>query len=251
MKLSHWQNTLRSTPGRNWIHRVVGVLACTAAVVATAADRRRAKPAQEAQDAAPVLMSRTGGGNSWADVKELTAAADKGNPKAKAQLGELLLKGDKEHGVTQDRARALTLLEQAARAGEGSAAFRIGMVLDDGDGVKQDRERAAAYFRAAAAGGVAEAFHNLGAAHASGRGAKRDYAEALGWLILATKRGADSSAETALRQHLHTLKRPETIAAAERRAVQLEQEFAGKKVADLLPPPAPLLLTNAGAPTGR
>lgn len=198
-----------------------------------------------------MLMSRTGGGNSWADVKELTAAAEKGNPKARAQLGEMLLRGDKDHGVAQDRVRALNLLEQAARAGEGSAAFRIGMLLDDGDGVKQDRERAAAYFRAAAAGGVAEAFHNIGAAYASGRGAKRDYPEALGWLILATKRGADSAAETALRQHLQTMKRLEWIAAGERRAVEIEKEFNGRGVADLLPPAAPLQLMDNAPATAR
>ena len=220
------------------------------ASAAVAADRKPDKKDKEPKDSPPVLMSRTGGGNSWADVKELTAAAEKGNPKAKAQLGELLLRGDPEHKVTQDRPKALILLEQAARAGEGSAAFRIGMLLDDGDGVKQDRTRALAYFRAAAAGGVSEAFHNLGAAYASARGVKRDYAEALCWLVLATKRGADAQAETALRQHIQTMKRPEWTVAGERRATEIEQEFARGKVADFLPPPEPLLSVQPpAAPT--
>lgn len=221
------------------------------AVTAIAADRKPAKKDKEPNDAPPVLMSRTGGGNSWADVKELTAAAEKGNPKAKAQLGEMLLRGDPEHQVKQDRTRALTLLEQAARAGEGSAAFRIGMLLDDGEGVQQDRGRALAYFRAAAAGGVAEAFHNLGAAYASARGVKRDYAEALGWLILATKHGADATTETALRNRIRTLKRPAWIAAGERRATEIEQEFARSKVADFLPPPEPLLSVQSPAAPKR
>ncbi|MEY4939911.1 MAG: hypothetical protein RIQ93_1646 [Verrucomicrobiota bacterium] len=241
-----WQEFITHFCGRSMV-----AFGCALAVVAQAAERRPAKATKEAQEAPPVLMSRTGGGNSWADVKELAAAAETGNPKAKAQLGEILLRGDKEQGVAQDRARALTLLEQAARAGEGSAAFRIGMLLDDGDGVKQDRERAGAYFRAAAAGGVAEAFHNVGAAFASGRGAKRDYTEALGWLILATKRGADAGPEVALRQHLQALKRLEVIAAGERRALAIEKEFAARKVTDLLPSPTPILLTDNAAPTGR
>src|SRR5262249_27046618 len=51
------------------------------------------KANSEAKDSGPVLMSRTGGGG-WPNVKELEAAASKGNPKAQAQLGEMLLRGD-------------------------------------------------------------------------------------------------------------------------------------------------------------
>lgn len=43
-----------------------------------------AQPAKNAQESKPVLVSRTGGGG-WANVKELEAAAVKGNPKAEAQ----------------------------------------------------------------------------------------------------------------------------------------------------------------------
>lgn len=236
---------------KHWGARLGFAVGCALAVGAQATDRKPAKAVKEAQDAPPVLMSRTGGGNSWADVKELAAAAENGNSKAKAQLGEMLWRGDKEHGVVQDRARALNLLEQAARAGEASAAFRIGMLLDDGDGVKQDRERATAYFRAAAAGGITESLHNLGAAYASGHGVKRDYAEALGWLILATKRGADAAAETALRQHLHTLKRRELIAAGERRSVEIEKEVEGRQLTDFLPPPGRILLSAGGPAATR
>ncbi len=215
--------------------------------VALAAGKNK-KEKKETADSAPVLLSRTGGGNTWSDLAELQAAAQKGNPKAEAQLGELLWRGE---GVTQDRQRALSLLEKAARASEGSAAFRIGMLLDDGDGVKQDRERALAYFRAAAAGGVAEAFHNLGAAYASARGVKRDYVEALGWLILAGKHGADARAETALREHIQELKRPEWIAAGERRATEIEQEFARRKMVEFLPSASPLLLAESPPAAGR
>src|SRR5471032_411196 len=100
-----------------------------------------------AQDSAPVLLSRTGGG-AWANVAELKASAKSGNPKACAQLGEMLLRGDKD--VPQDVPRALALLEQAARAGQASAAFRIGMLFSRGEFVAQDSARAVAYFRAAA-----------------------------------------------------------------------------------------------------
>lgn len=189
-------------------------------------------------DSAPILMSRTGGGSTFADVNELKAAAEKGNPKAEAQFGEMLLRGDATNAVVQDRAAGIAMLEKAARAGESSAAFRIGMLLDDGDGVTQDRVRALAYFKAAAAGGANEAYHNIGAAYASARGVKRDYAEGLAWLILAKKRGAQSDAEQALRDRMQKLGRPEMLAAAEKRAGEIERELARQKPVDLLPPPA-------------
>ena len=190
-----------------------------------------------ARDSAPVLLSRSGGqGETWADLKELQAAAAKGNPRAEAQLGELLLRGD---GIAQDESRAVALLEKAARAGSSAAAFRIGMLLARGEsGVAKDPARALAYFRAAAAGGEAEAFFNIGAANARGRGVKRDYAEALGWLIVARQRGAYASVETALRAQIKS--RPSWIATGERRAKEIPGEVQDKKVGDLLPPAAPL-----------
>ena len=190
-----------------------------------------------AQDSAPVLLSRTGGeGGTWADLKELQAAAAKGNPKAETQLGEMLLRGD---GVPQNEARAVALLEKAARTGQSAAAFRIGMLLSQGEhGVARDSVRALAYFQASAAGGEAEAFFNLGAAHANGRGVKRDYAEALGWLIVARQRGADANAEQSLRAQLKS--RPTWIETGERRAKEIDAELKDKQVVDLLPLPAPL-----------
>ena len=183
-----------------------------------------------AQETAPELVSRTGGGDAWSNPAELQAAAEQGNPRACAQLGEILLRGG---ALPQDGPRALALLESAARAGEAAAAFRIGMLLDDGIDVAQDRIRALAYFRAAAAGGETEAFHNVGAAYASARGVRRDYAEALGWLILATKKGDESGAEAQLRTHL-AARHPAELAAGERRGEKLErrrimpEEYAGR-----------------------
>jgi hypothetical protein len=194
------------------------------------------KEKSSAQDSAPVLMSRTGGGKTWADLKELEAAAAKGNPQAKTQLGEMLLRGE---GIARNETRGVDLLEQAARAGMSGAAFRIGMLLANGEsGVARDPARALAYFRAAAAGGEKEAFFNIGAAYASARGVTRDYGEALGWLIVARERGAQSPAERELRQRIQS--RSDWIARGEQRAKEIAGEFAGKKVTDFLPPPAPL-----------
>lgn len=226
---------------------LVAPLCVLYSISAFAAAPKTKKNEKEASDSAPVLMSKTAGGNLWSDVKELTAAANKGNPKAQAQLGEILLRGDPKYHVTQDRPRALTLLEQAARAGEASAAFRIGMLLDDGDGLVQDRTRALSYFRAAAGGGAKEAFFNIGAAYAGGRGVKPDIAEALGWFIVAGKHGADPTTEQALRTRIETQRRPELIARGEKRAQEIEADLGQRKVADLLPPPAPFAFVTATA----
>lgn len=183
------------------------------------------------KDAAPVLLSRTGGGTTWADLKELEGAVALGNPHAEAGLGEMLLRGD---GVAKDPARGVALLEKAARAGHSGAAFRLGMLHAKGEaGLPRDYERSRAYFRAAAAGGEAEAFFNIGAAYASARGVRRDYAEALGWLIVARQRGADASAENSLRAQIKS--RRDWIATGERRALEIEKEFTGRTVVEFLP----------------
>lgn len=211
-----------------------GLIVAAATVPGLAAAARETAPAR---DSAPVLLSRTGGGGElWSNVKELQAAAAKGNPRAEAALGEILLRGD---GLPRDDTRAVALLEKAARAGHSGAAFRLGMLLTHGEnGVARDPVRAMSYFKAAAAGGEAEAFFNLGVSHANGRGVKRNYAEALGWLIVARQRGADPGQEQALRAHLKSY--PPWITTGERRAKEIEAEFTDRKVTEFLPPVAPL-----------
>jgi hypothetical protein len=235
--LDSWSRASRRVPR--------GLMTAALALAVSGAAFAAKPPAnKEPKDSAPILMSRTGGGDSWADLKELQQAAQKGNPKAEAQLGEMLLRGD---GIPKDEARGVALIEKAARAGQSAAAFRIGMLLMNGEGgVAKDPVRALAYFRAAAAGGEAEAYFNIGAAYASARGVKRDYAEALGWLILARQHGADPKTEQALRTQIKA--RADWIATGERRAKEIERELAGKKVAELLPPPAPLEQSVAALP---
>jgi TPR repeat protein len=189
------------------------------------------------QDSAPVLVSRTGGGGAtWSDLKELQAAAANGNPKAEAQLGEMLLRGE---GIAVDKTRGVALLEKASRAGQSAAAFRIGMLLTNGEsGLAKDPVRAVEYFRAAAAGGEPEAFFNLGVAHSTGRGAKRSYSEALAWFILARERGAGGDTEARLRAQIKPY--PRWITTGEQRAKEIGAELKEKKVVELLPPAAPL-----------
>jgi TPR repeat protein len=203
-------------------------------------------PGRGAEIEGPVLMSKTGGGPAWSTMPELEAAVKKGNPKAKAQLGDLLLRGE---GVNPDPARALPLLDEAARAGEAGAAFRLGMTLLADNVVDSDPPRAAAYLRAAAVGGNDEAFRNLGVLYSKGRnGVKRDYTEALAWLILAEKHDTAETVGKDLRKYLTRIQRAEFIAAGEKRAPLLEAELAKTTVAQSLPPAGPFAIIANAAP---
>lgn len=203
--------------------------------------------AAEPADSKPKIISIKGDA-IWGSLAELEAAVKKGNPKAKVQLGELMLRGDSTAGAKRDPARAFALLDEAARAGEASAAFRIGMTLLEDDVADADPARAMAYLRAAAAGGHDEAFRNVGVLYSTGRGVKRDYAEALAWFILAEKHDTAESVGADLRKYLTKVRRPELIVAGEKRAPLLEGELAGTTLAKALPAPAPFAIHTDSEP---
>lgn len=175
-------------------------------------------------DSAPVVISRTAGkGGGWVSMAELKKAAEVHNPKACAQYGDALLRGD---DVKQDAAQAVMFLREAAEAGEPNAAFRLGKIYDDGEYAPQDFAKAFAYYGTAAGAGVVEAQYNLGVLYATGRGTKRDYVEGLAWLIVATKRGATGDGEQKTREQLTKIKLPQLITAAEQRAASIMKDPA-------------------------
>ncbi|MES2695963.1 MAG: tetratricopeptide repeat protein [Verrucomicrobiota bacterium] len=192
--------------------------------------------AQKSAEPAPSIPERKIASleERYLDTDELQQAAEKGEPEAQEQLGEMLLVGSDE--VKKDEFRAVEWLERAARGGRWGAAYRLGLLLTAGRaGLEEDPSRAIDYFRAAAVAGDKEALFNIGAAYASGRGVKRDYGEALAWLILARKDDAPRPVELDLRRGMKSM--PAWIARGERRAKEIVEELAGRKVEDLLPPP--------------
>lgn len=144
---------------------------------------------------------------------------------------------DAEKRQGQDR---IDFLEEAARRGDGGALLVLADLLAQGDDLARDQARAIAYYKAAALAGRMEAAHNLGRIYAAGAGVRRDYAESLAWLIVARERGDPSDAEEQLRQHLLDRQQPATIAAAEKRALELGPKASPDVVLAALPPPAPL-----------
>lgn len=179
-------------------------------------------------------------------IKELQAASDRGDLKATAQLGEMLVAGEV---VTREGARGLALLETAARGGESHAWLQLGFLLMDGKLVSADRTQALAYFRAAAVAGEMEALRAIGDAYSKGMGVKRDYAEALAWLILAKERGDDSDAIEQVREHIQ-VRHPEWITNGERRAPEIKAELAKSSLTAVLPTPTKLVYIGPTDETG-
>ncbi len=179
-------------------------------------------------------------------INELQTASDRGDLKATAQLGEMLIAGEV---VTREGPRGLALLEIAARGGEPHALLQLGFLLTDGKLVSADRTQALAYFRAAAVVGEMEALHAIGEAYSKGMGVKRDYAEALAWLILAKERGDDSGAMEQVREHIQ-LRHPEWIVNGERRASEIKGELTKSSLAAVLPTPTKLVYIGPTDETG-
>ncbi len=199
-------------------------LPALALILAAAPEKKQTAP-DPAGDAAPKLISTTGGDKRWPGLDALKKAAEANDPQACFELGRMQLTG--AGGVEKNITRGLLHLETAAARGHASAAFRLGKIYADGELTPQNFADSFKYYRLAAAAGVSEARHNLGAAYASGRGVKRDYAEGLAWLILAAKTNpAAAAGEQQLREFLTRGKRPDLIAAGEKRARSLAEQLA-------------------------
>lgn len=93
-----------------------------------------------------------------------------------------------------DLTTARGLWRQAAQAGDGVAAFDLGLLDDLGQGTPPDPVTAYAWYRRAAATGLAEAEFNLAVMLDSGRGVHHDAAAAALWYGRAAAHG-DARAE--------------------------------------------------------
>jgi hypothetical protein len=176
--------------------------------------------AAEPGNSAPKLISTTGGKNGvrWSTTAELKKAADANDPKACAQYGDMLLRGDE---MPQDVAQAMSYLQKAMEGGEPNAAFRLGKIYYDGEFVPKDYAKAFTYYSTAAKAGVVEAQYNLGVMYAGAHGMKRDYVEGLAWLIVATKNGASGDGEKQVREQLQKTNHQKLIPSAEQRAAEI------------------------------
>jgi len=178
-------------------------------------------------DSVPRLLSTGESAPKWKNFDELKKQAADGDPEACLALGTAYETGGE---VEQDHVEARLWYERAARAGLIEADFRLGRFLSEGLGGSVDQAAAFGHYLKAAQGGIALAQYNVGAMLASGRGTTRNYPEGLAWIIVATRDpSVDPAGEQQLREHL--ARRPSDIAAAERRAAELQKEIEERRAA--------------------
>jgi uncharacterized protein len=131
------------------------------------------------------LASRfVAGANSDAGV--LLQAAQRGDPNAQFQMGDLYMTG---HGVARDPAAAAAWYRAAAQQGHAVAASNLGVLYAEGRGVPQSDAEAVNWFRKAADAGDAGGENNLGSMYLAGRGVAPNDAQAGKWILAAAQHG--------------------------------------------------------------
>jgi len=118
--------------------------------------------------------------------------AENGDPAAQRNLGLLYLAGQ---GVPKNARRAADWFAKAAEQGFGPAAANLANLYLRGEGVDRDLDRSFEYLRIAADGGLAEAQHNLGIYYEHGVGTNKDEDAALFWYRRAASGGFEASAK--------------------------------------------------------
>lgn len=109
------------------------------------------------------------------------------SPLSRNVLAELYERGK---GVAQDLAEAARLYREAAEAGDGIAAYRLGLMYSEGRGVARDDQEAAKWVRAAADNDNLWGLNRMGWLYENGLGVPQDHAEALRWYRKAADKGS-------------------------------------------------------------
>jgi uncharacterized protein len=132
------------------------------------------------------LASRIGAAASG-DPSTLLPAAQRGDPKAQFQMGDLCMTG---RGVQRDPAAAAGWYRAAAQQGHAAAAGNLGVLYANGWGVPQSDAEAANWFRKAAEAGDPGSENNLGSMYIAGRGVAQSDALGAKWVSSAAQHGA-------------------------------------------------------------
>ena len=98
-------------------------------------------------------------------------------------------------GVRQDDTTARMWFSYAAKQGNNSAKYNIGVMYKNGLGVPQDYTEAVKWYRMAAEQGVAKAQNSLGMMYHEGLGVPQDNVQAYKWLYIANANGYESDVE--------------------------------------------------------
>lgn len=117
-------------------------------------------------------------------------AADSGYLPALNYLGYKLI----QSGKRKETMRGLSLLEQAAMAGDAKAQSNIGFLLIEGNNVEKDYDKAVFWLERAAQQGMAQASSMLGDLYRDGLGVERDSLQAAAHYYAAVDAGLTDAA---------------------------------------------------------
>lgn len=126
------------------------------------------------------------------DRADLVDAARAGDPTAAYRLGAMYERG---RGVEADAEEAERWYREAAREGEVDALYNLATLLERGAGRTRDPQAAADLFRRASDQRDAQAQLNLGLLYYKGEGVPRDYVLAAAFLRLAALNGSARAKE--------------------------------------------------------
>src|ERR687891_693312 len=101
-------------------------------------------------------------------LAEIRPGADKGDAKARYELGRAFFSGTL--GVAKDEAEAVKWFRKAAEQNLADAQFSLGVCYAIGQGVAKDDAEAVKWFRKAAEQNYARAQYNLGVRYTKGQG---------------------------------------------------------------------------------
>ncbi len=125
-------------------------------------------------------------------LKMFKPLADKGNPAAQVNLGNLYMKG---LGVEQNYPLARHWYLKAAEQGERMAQSKLGIINYYGMGVDKNPVEAASWFQKAAQLGDTSAQTALGSLYAAGDGVAKNLALAFYWYTMAEEQGNKEAAK--------------------------------------------------------
>ncbi|MDR2868931.1 MAG: sel1 repeat family protein [Deferribacteraceae bacterium] len=83
----------------------------------------------------------------------------------------------------QDHKKAMKWYTMAAKQGNTTAQYNLGLYYEFGNGVPQDYAKAAKWYTKSAEEGYSDAQYNLGLLYHNGNGVPQDYAKALQWFM--------------------------------------------------------------------
>lgn len=172
---------------------------------------------------------------------EFEIRAEKGDPEAQVNLGNLYLRG---WGVSQDYAAAYDWFRKAAQQNNRLALTKLGVLHFYGLGTVRDSAEAAKWFEMAADQGDPAAQSVLGALYAQGEGVSRNLVKSYFWLTLAFEFGDTGTGD--LRTQLAEEMTPGEMAEALER---VEDWKRSKQIPDPggLPPDRPSVAERAQA----